>query len=183
MNSPDACGEQDADLPAPLLVIEATAPRLVPTWIGALGDVVDHYEKSCLALLGLLLGLALVVIDNVSEWFPGTHLQGKALVHALVLLSIPLTVAGCSAWFVYGESRSGKLSFYSSSIKIEKEWQQLALSWTEVCGYSLRAAGYVQLYRTGERRGRVSLRVPTPDEATRVAVIALLDERTITRRA
>jgi hypothetical protein len=146
----------------PELVVGSLGRAAVGGWAGVLALVVF------LATLSSIVAGLLFVTNTVSSTV------GVSAVFTPVLV-----VFGGIAVLARARRRRGLVAFYKSVIVVIREAEHI-IFWRQIRGYDDSAGDLVQLI--DERLLPSSdLAIPTPDEAARTAVLALLDRRGIKR--
>ena len=138
-------------------------------------------------LLGLLYGLSalglllLITIDRLAaERWPALDPQHRMT----FFLGIAVLGVIASGFLLrYALPRKGSAELHVDHILLVKNWRAPELiSLSELGGYSLPAAGFVQLHRGAELRSARRLTIPTPDAATRECVVSWLNSHGLSRR-
>ncbi len=155
----------------PLLVIDA--PR-------------GRWAHPVLALVGfcsVVVATALLAYLGQIPWLPkGAPIYLFVLHPAfLKLVLLPAAVLFAVLFTRHVHARSGHVEFFVDRIAFSKHEGAVEVHWSDLAAYRDGSSEYVQLVRKGDRIASADLAVPTPDEATRVAVLKLLDDRGIAR--
>lgn len=132
--------------------------------------------------LGAGGGIAMLAAANAGliPWFPARatdYAPGLAIVFVLGALFVALAV------FDQVDRRAGRVDFFDDHVDFFVVGLRVAVPFENLLSYSDREADWIEVRAKATFPSRTPLRldVPTTDEATRMAVLALLDRKGVPR--
>jgi hypothetical protein len=161
--------------PEPQLVVEG---RKLPVWLGP-GCVVVVIGAILAGIIALGFEFAVEFLGSPApypRWALELPFYGWGF--ALFVVAPVASALGLRAV----KARTGRVVFDEQGIEFEKGQRRRTLGWSRVVGYGARSHAFVQIHVDDAPFPLPTLAVPTPTEAVRESVIALLDRRGVPRK-